>query len=149
MNIGIFYATYSGGTQMATAALAETLKTAGHQVDLKAINEVSFDDTLKYDLRIFASPSWDSDSLEGQPHQDFVTFMKNSEGKSFGDKPVAIFGLGDISYGHFCGAVDHMEAFVKKVGGKLVATSLRIDNYMIDMEGYNKKLAEWVKPFTS
>ena len=147
MNIGIFYATYSGGTQMATDFLSQDLKTAGHTVDLKPIAQVSFEDTLSYDLRIFASPSWDDEDKEGQPHVDFISFIEKSAGKNFGGKPCAIFGLGDISYGHFCGAVDHLEEFVKKSGGKLVTESLRIDNYMIDMDGYNKKLTEWAKTF--
>ena len=97
MNIGIFYATYSGGTQMATDFLSQDLKTAGHTVDLKPIAQVSFEDTLSYDLRIFASPSWDDEDKEGQPHVDFISFIEKSAGKNFGDKPCAIFGLGDIS----------------------------------------------------
>lgn len=147
MNIGIFYATYSGGTQVATDFLATDLKTAGHTVDLKPIAETTFDDLLKYDLRIFASPSWDNESEEGQPHIDFINFIKANGGKSFAGKPCAIFGLGDISYGHFCGAVDHLQEFVKKSGGKLDIESLRIDNYMIDIDGYNKKLSDWAKTF--
>ena len=129
--------------------LTQNLKSSEHTVVMKPIAQVSFADTLLYDLRIFASPSWDNEGEEGQPHQDFVAFMKKSKDKSFEDKPCAVFGLGDISYGHFCGAVDHLEEFIKKSGGKLVVESLRIDNYLIDMDGYNKKLAEWAKKFTS
>ncbi|KKP61355.1 MAG: Flavodoxin [Candidatus Roizmanbacteria bacterium GW2011_GWA2_34_18] len=147
MNIGIFYATYSGGTQMAADFLTQSLKASGHTVDMKPIVKVSFVDTLSYDLRIFASPSWDNDGKEGQPHIDFISFMEKSAGKKFSNKPCVVFGLGDISYGHFCGAVDHLEKFIKKSGGKLVTESLRIDNYLIDMDGYNKKLAEWAKSF--
>lgn len=134
---------------MAAMSLSDSLKSAGHQVDLKTINQVSFDDTLGYDLRIFASPSWDNGELEGQPHEDFTAFMQKSAGKNFSGKFCAIFGLGDTSYGHFCGAVDLLEEFVKKHGGKLIAESFRIDSYMFDPEGFDKKLAEWVKPFTS
>ena len=55
MNIGIFYATYSGGTQMAADFLTQSLKASGHTVDMKPIVKVSFVDTLSYDLRIFRS----------------------------------------------------------------------------------------------
>lgn len=149
MKIGIFYATYSGGTHLASLSLTEALKTAGHQVDLKTIDKVSFEDTLNYDLRIFASPSWEDGELEGQPHEDFKAFIEKSAGKNFNGKSIMIFGLGDTSYGIFCGAVDYLEEFVNKSGGKLVAQSLRIDNYMFDPDGFNKKLAEWAKTFTS
>lgn len=147
MKILLAYATYSGGTQMAADFLSQNLKASGHTVDLKTIAEVSFEDILNYDLRIFASPSWDDGEKEGQPHVDFISFIQKSSDKNFAGKPCAIFGLGDISYGHFCGAVDQLEEFIKKSGGKLVAESLRIDNYLIDMDGYNKKLSEWAKNF--
>lgn len=147
MNILIAYATYSGGTQMAADFLAQNLKASGHTVDLKRISEIVFEDTLLYDLRVFASPSWDDGEKEGQPHIDFISFIKNSEGKDFSNKPCVVFGLGDISYKHFCGAVDVLEEFIKKSGGKLIFQSLKIDNYFIDMDGYNRKLAEWAKNF--
>jgi len=147
MNVGIFYATYSGGTQMAADFLAQDLKASGHNVDLKQISQVSFEDTLTYDLRIFASPSWDDGEKEGQPHVDFISFIKNSSSKDFSNKLCAVFGLGDISYGHFCGAVDHLEEFIKESNGKLITESLKIDNYLMDMDGYNKKLDEWAKSF--
>lgn len=149
MNIGIFYATYSGGTQMASDFLTQNLKASGHTVDIKPIDKVSFKDTLSYDLRIFASPSWDNENKDGQPHIDFISFMEKFAGKKFSNKSCAVFGLGDVFYGHFCGAVDHLEEFIKKCGGKLVTEPLRIDKYMIDIDGYNKKLAKWAKKFTS
>jgi len=147
MNIGVFYATYSGGTQLAADFLSQSLKTSGHTVDLKQISQVSFEDTLSYDLRVFASPSWDEGGKEGQPHSDFISFIEKSADKNFGGKSCAIFGLGNTSYGHFCGAVDILQDFIKRLGGKLVVEPLKIDDYLIDMDGYNKKLAEWAKTF--
>jgi len=144
MKIGVFYATYSGGTQVATDFLAKSLKDSGHEVVVKIISEVSFEDILNYDLRIFASPSWDDEGLEGQPHQDFITFIKNSEGKNFAGKNCAIMGLGDSTYTHFCGAVDILESFINKTGGKLIIPSLRIDGYLFDTEKNNSLILEWV-----
>ena len=97
MNIGIFYATYSGGTQAACEYLSQTLTSTGHQTMMKMINEVTFEDTLNYDLRIFASPSWDFEGKEGQPHQDFITWMQNNTGKKFDGKQSVVLGLGDSS----------------------------------------------------
>ena len=148
MKIIILYATYSSGTMTATDALTKSLRTAGHTVTVKLINEVTFDDCLPYDLRIFSSPSWDFEDKGGQPHVDFVAFMEKSAGKNFSGKKCAIFGLGDSTYSHFCGAVDIIEEFIKKSGGQLIIPSLKIDNYFFDMNGYNKKLADWAAKLT-
>jgi len=143
MNILISYATYSGGTQSACEFLSQKLTGLGHQVTVKTIAETTFDETLTYDLRIFASPSWDNDGLEGQPHVDFVNFMNNSADKKFGNKPCAVFGLGDSSYGHFCGAVDIISEYVKKAEGNLIVEPLKIDGYLFNMDANNELLSEW------
>lgn len=143
MNVLLAYATYSGGTQAAAEFVNQTLTGLGHQVTVKMISELSFEDTLSYDLRIFASPTWDNEGLEGQPHMDFVTFMNNSAGKKFDGKPCAVFGLGDSSYGHFCGAVDIIADFVKKAGGTLVGEPLKIDGYLFNMDANNQLLSDW------
>ena len=149
MNILIAYATYSGGTQAASEFLSQTLTSAGHQVTTKMINELTFENTLNYDLRIFASPSWDYEGKEGQPHQDFITWMQNSTGKKFDGKSCVVLGLGDSSYAHFCGAVPIMEDFIKTAGGTLKTTSLMIDGYLFDTEKNNNLILEWAKKLTS
>lgn len=149
MNIGIFYATYSGGTQAACEFLSQTLTSAGHQVTVKMINEVKFEDLLPYDLRILSSPSWDFEGKEGQAHQDFIAFMNNNAGKKLDGKNFAVFGLGDSSYAHFCGAVDIIDNFVKSLGGKLVTESLKIDGYLFDMEKNNGLISDWAKKITT
>lgn len=148
MKILIAYATYTSGTLSAAESLAKALKDKGHQVDLKQIAEVKFDDCLAYDLRIFSSPSWDYEDKGAWPHVDFVDFMEKSAGKSFAGKSCAVFGLGDSSYEVFCGAVEMIEEFIRKLGGQLVLPSLKIDNYFFDMNGYNQKLADWAAKLT-
>ena len=143
MNILIAYATYSGGTQTACEFLSQTLTGLGHQVTTKTIAEVTFEDTLPYDLRIFSGPTWDNEGLEGQPHVDFVAFMRNNADKKMEGKPCAVFGLGDSSYGHFCSAVDMTEEFLKKAGAKIIGTSLKIDGYLFNMDANNKLLTDW------
>jgi len=143
MNILIAYATYSGGTQAAVEHLSQTLQKASHSTTVKLISELSFEDILNYDLRIFASPSWDNDGLEGQPHMDFSSFIKNSEGKKLDGKSCAVFGLGDSSYSHFCGAVDILTDFVKSRNGNLIIEPLKIDGYLFNMDANNKLLDEW------
>lgn len=149
MNILIAYATYSGGTQAAGEFLSQTLTTAGHQVTLKMINEISFEDALNYDLRVFASPSWDYEGKEGQPHQDFITWMETNKDKKMEGKVCAVLGLGDSSYAHFCGAVQIIEDFLKNAGGVLKTESLKIDGYLFDMEKNNTLILEWSKKISS
>lgn len=143
MTILIAYATYSGGTQAASEFLTQTLTGLGHQVTMKTIAELKFEDTLPYDLRIFSSPTWDNEGLEGQPHVDFVAFMRNNAGKKFAGKPCAIFGLGDSSYGHFCEAADIIEKFLTDAEAKIIGTSLKIDGYLFNMDANNKLLTDW------
>ena len=148
MNIGIFYATYSGGTQAACEFLSQTLQGMSHQVTMKMISEVTFEDAINYDLIIFSSPTWDYEGKEGQAHQDFMTFMQNSAGKKSPGKNFAVLGLGDSSYVHFCTAVDMIEAFVKEAGGS-TKESLKIDGYLFDTEKNNGHITEWAKKITS
>ncbi len=148
MKIGIFYATYSGSTQAASEFLKQELETLGHQAYLKMINEVNFEDILNYDLRIFASPTWDYEDKEGQPHQDFFTFMNNCQGKSFENRPFVIMALGDSSYTHFCGAADVLENFIKNHQGIIKNQSLKIDGYLFDTEKNNQLISNWAKEIT-
>lgn len=149
MNILISYATYSGGTQAACEFLTQTLQGLGHQVTMKTIAETAIDETLNFDLTILASPSWDFEGKEGQPHQDFFPFMEKSAGKTVNGKNFVTLGLGDSSYAHFCGAVPIIEDFIKKAGGIIKAEALMIDGYLFDMEGNNNKISDWAKKIAS
>lgn len=129
MNILFLYATNSGSTMDATSSVKSLLEASGHTVTLKNPKESSFDELTKADCIVIASPSWDYEGKEGQPHEDFDALLKELEGKSLEGKPFAILGLGDSSYTHFCGAVDIFESMVQGVKGKLIVPSLRIDRF--------------------
>lgn len=144
MKILIAYATYSGGTQIASEFVKEKLEEKNHQVDLKMINEISAENFDIYDLLIFASPSWNYDGKEGQPHQDFMIWMGNNQSLDLKGKKIAVFGLGDSSYTYFCGAVDILVEFFKSHNGEIIDEPLKIDNYLFDMEKNNKLIEEWL-----
>jgi sulfite reductase (NADPH) flavoprotein alpha-component len=145
MNILIAYATYSGSTQMACDFLTQELIKMGHQPTLKLINQLSFDEMNNFDLIIFASPSWDFEGKEGQPHQDFLTWMENNNDKKFEGKKFAVIGLGDSSFSHFCGGADIIENFIKNKGGILKTESLKIDKYLLDPPKNNQLISQWIK----
>lgn len=152
MNILVAYATNSSGTLVTSVVIATVLKNAGHTVTHKDIRTVLPNELEKYDAIVFGSPSWDYDSpegkLEGQPHEFFRKFIKDADSIRLPEKRFAIFGLGDTAYIKFTGAVDHLEAFVQKMGGKLVTPSLRIDGFYFNQPENEKKAAAWADEFT-
>ncbi|MBI2405362.1 flavodoxin domain-containing protein [Candidatus Gottesmanbacteria bacterium] len=143
MNILVAYATNSGGTAEAAQIVTDTLTTQSHTVTLKRITDVNPDALSTFDVILFGSPSWDYKDQEGVPHEDFIAFMEKMKGKTM-SKPFAIFGLGDRSYPHFCGAVEHLEAFVKTIGGTLVGPSLRIDGFYTK-PGNRETVQKWAQ----
>lgn len=129
MKVLIAFATNSGATQQAAQIAEGELSGGGHTVTTKHANDVSPEDVNSHDAIVLASPSWDYADKEGMPLEDMMNLMKKLETQSYENKPFAILGLGDSSYTVFCGAVDHMEEFVKKVKGKLATPSLRVDGF--------------------
>lgn len=145
MNILLVYATNSGATDMASQIVESELTAKGHTITRKQIRETTPDELGTFEAVIMGSPSWDFDGKEGMPHEDYQPFMDAAKGKTFENKPFAVFGLGDSSYSVFCGAVDHLEAFVKELKGKLVTESIRIDGFYYRQDVHTQALKEWVE----
>ena len=145
MNILLLYATNSGGTQQASQMVASQLQEKGHTVSMKNPKESKTDEIAGADLVIFASPSWDYQDKEGQPHEDFFPLLQSFEGKTMDGKSFAILGLGDSSYAHFCGAVEEFEKVVQNLKGKLVVGSLKIDGYYLHMDESNQAVKDWTE----
>lgn len=144
MDILIAYATNSGGTFFATQTVEKALKVKKHSVTRKEIEETTATDFKKYDLIIFASPSWNYEGAEGELQSSFKTFVQNYSGDSLKGKKCAVFGLGDRSYLYFCGAVERLEKFVTENGGILLSPSLRIDGYYKNESLHNAMLEQWI-----
>jgi flavodoxin I len=145
MNTLIIFATYSGGTEAAVNVLSETLKAKGQTVTLISPTQTNPEEMTKYDLVILASPSWDTNGKEGQPHEDYFSLIEKSKGKTCDGRKFAIMGLGDSSYPHFCGAVDELEKFVNEIKGALTVPSLKIDGYFYNQEKNNQTIKEWAQ----
>lgn len=143
MKILVAYATNSSGTLMASQIIVSTLSDKGHEVTHKDIRNVKIETLDQYDLILFGSPSWNYNKMEGQPHEYFSRFMEQADGKSVSGKKFAVFGLGDTAYIQFCGAVDHIQEFVKKIGGELIAEPLRVDGYFFDQKNNEEKIKTW------
>lgn len=144
MKILVSYATNSGGTQAASQIAVDALTAAGHTLTYKMARESVPADFESHDFVLLASPSWDFGSEEGMPHEDFLELFKQFDGKKFEGKKFAVLGLGDSSYTKFCGCVDHLEEFVKKLGGSLVHTSLKVDGFFYHPEN-NETVKAWAE----
>lgn len=145
MKILILFATNSGGTEVVGKMIEEVLKSKGHEVFCQKVKDADVSSLSSYDLLVLGSPTWDYQTKEGQPHEDFFPFMEKAAGQNFIGKKFAVFGLGDTSYAHFCGAVPILEDFLKKNGGRLVLASLKIDQFFFQEEKNNQLVKEWAE----
>lgn len=143
MKVLLIYATNSGGTQMASQTVSDTLTKLGHTVAMKDVRDANPEELDSFEMILFASPSWDYEGKEGQPHEDYLPFIEKFKDNQLKDKQFAILGLGDSSYSHFCGAVDVLTEFVQKLGGKMKTESLKIDGFYFDQEKNTKLIQEW------
>lgn len=143
MNILVMYATNSGSTHFAAEHVAKHLS-LNHQVKVQKALDINLADFSNYDHIILMSNSWFYEGKEGQPHIWFIEKRKDFESHSFPDKDFSIIGLGDRSYEHFCGAVDELEGYVKKMNGSLNNRMLRIDTYLSNEEQNNQAISDWL-----
>ncbi len=148
MNTLLVFATNSGTTMMTAQAVSDKLTAAGHTVTMKEVKEINIPDVQAAEAVIFGTPSWDFDGKEGMPHEDYLPLMEQLKTQSYEGKAFAIFGLGDSSYTHFCGAVDHLEELVKTMKGKLVVPSLRIDKFFSDQTKHMEAINTWTEDLT-
>ena len=79
-----------------------------------------------YDLVVLGCPTYGDDEIEIQ--EDFLPLLDDLEQAGIEGKKVAVFGCGDDSYFHFCGAVDEIEKRVRQCGGELIVASLKIND---------------------
>ena len=143
MNILLIYATNSGTTMLTAQTISDNLTQKGHTVTMKEVRASTPEDIQNAQAVILGSPSWDFDGHEGMPHEDYVPLMEKLKTKTYEGKPFAVFGLGDSSYTHFCGAVDHLEELVSTMKGKLLVPSLRIDKFFSDQTRHMESIGAW------
>lgn len=129
----IAFGSTTGNTAQVADWVFETLEKKGLDVKLEdcaTVNPNGLCDT--YDLIVLGCPTYGDDPVE--PQEDFEPILEDLNETGISGKKVAIFGCGDSSYFHFCGAVDLIENRVKECGGQLVADSLKIDDPHYDHE---------------
>lgn len=143
MNILLVYATYSNSTYEVATHLQQVLEGLGDTVTVQLASETKAEDFSDFDTVVFASPSWDYNGKEGQPHEDFAPLLESLSTADVSSLKYAICGTGDSSYTHFCGAVDVIEAALKTTPATKCHESLRIDNYYLQEEENKALVADW------
>ncbi len=89
--MAVIYWSMSGNTEAMANAIAEGAQSAGAQVDVKQVSEITVDQALAYDLLALGCPAMGAEVLE---ESEFEPFFSDLESRLSGKK-VALFG----SYG--------------------------------------------------
>ena len=89
--MAVIYGSMSGNTEAMANAIAEGAQSAGAQVDVKQVSEITVDQALAYDLLALGCPAMGAEVLE---ESEFEPFFTDLESRLSGKK-VALFG----SYG--------------------------------------------------
>lgn len=135
----IVYGSTTGNTEIVAEQVAGILEGKGNDVTTKNVVDVTVAELGNgYDLTVLGSSTWGDDDIEFQ--EDFALFYEDLDNAELKDKKVSLFGCGDSSYEHFCGAVDLLEEKMDSLGGKIVGEPLRIDG---DPEESSSDIDDW------
>jgi flavodoxin short chain len=136
----IVYGSTTGNTESAADIAEKVLSGEGLSVKKINVTEARADGLCSgYDLILFGCSTWGSDSIELQ--EDFVPLFEKFEDIQAQGKKTAVFGCGDSSFTHFCGAVDAITQKLKDLGAAVVDT-LKIDG---DAQAEKDTIEAWVR----
>lgn len=122
----VVFGSTTGNTESVAEYVGKTLEDAGMVVVVKNASNVTAAGMADgFDLVLLGSSTWGDDDVELQ--EDFQPLYENLEQANLSGKKVAVFGCGDSSYTHFCGAVDAIGEKVERLGADVVAAPLKID----------------------
>ena len=116
--IGVIFWSGTGNTERMAYEVAEGIKAAGQDVEVKSVSEVSVDEAAAYDKLALGCADMGAEQLE---EGEFEPFYTELEGKLSGKK-VAIFG----SYGWGGTWLEDWGTRIKDAGGELVADGVAI-----------------------
>lgn len=137
----LIYATNTGSTLEVANYIASEFSKENQEIKVEDVRNLTPETLNDYDLIILGAPTWG----EGELLESFSRVLEKFADKKFTDNKFAVFGLGDSTYAHFCGAAHHLESFVKNVQGALIAPTLKIDNFYFNQQQEIPKISEWAK----
>lgn len=122
----IVYGSTTGNTENAAKEIGKILAQGGHEVAIQDVRKSKVEELGNgYDITVLGSSTWGDDDIEFQ--EDFASFFEEMDKADLKNKKIAVFGCGDSSYTHFCGAVDQLQEKMKGMGAVLVNEPLKID----------------------
>ncbi|WP_419785963.1 flavodoxin [Pseudodesulfovibrio sp.] len=122
----IVFGSTTGNTESVSDEIAKVLKNKGHDVEIRNASGVTVENLADgFDAVLLGSSTWGDEDIEFQ--DDFVPIYENLEQAGLKGHKVGVFGCGDSSYTHFCGAVDALEEKAESLGAEIMGDSLRID----------------------
>lgn len=144
-SVMIIYGSSTGNTSFVAEKVGELLQKKGAQVKVEDVSQVNPEALCNgYDAILFGCSTWGYEDVELQ--EDFDAFMPSLDKTNVKHKNVAVFGCGDVSYTHFCGAVDEIETSLEALGANFIAPSLKIDgdpdSSIVDIDKWAEKIAE-------
>ena len=125
-NILIAYGSTTGSTETLAEEISDKLEAASHEVNLTNVTDIEADELNDdYDIYLLGSSTWGDAEIEFQ--EDMEEFYDDMDGMDLSGKKFAVFGCGDTSFPHFCGAVDVLEEKIKELGGVLLNNGLKVE----------------------
>lgn len=120
----IVYASMTGNTEMVAEYIAEGIKAAGHEVELKDSFSAMPSDLLDYDGILLGAYTWD----DGEIPDEFLDFYEEMDDVDLTGKKCAAFGSCDSFYEEtFGGAVDKIVDKLTECGAEVVLEGLKIE----------------------
>ncbi|UJX41880.1 flavodoxin [Desulfovibrio sp. JY] len=122
----VVYGSTTGNTESVAQVVAKTLEGEGLEVVLRDVADVKPEGLADgYDLVVFGCSTWGDEDIELQ--EDFIPVYDALDAAGLSGRKVAVFGCGDSSYTHFCGAVDAIMEKASALGARVVDLPLKID----------------------
>lgn len=122
----IVYGSTTGNTESVAKQIGKVLTQEGVEVCIQDVAKTKVEELgAGYDITLLGASTWGDAEVEFQ--EDFASFFEEMDKVDLKDKKVAVFGCGDSSYTHFCGAVDQLQEKIEDMGGKVVNDPLKID----------------------
>lgn len=125
MSTLIVYGSTTGNTETVASMLEKHFNAKGLKTLCKNVTDTDIEELKNQDLILLGCSTWGEEEIELQ--DDFIPFYESLDKAPIKGKRIAVFGCGDSSYTHFCGAVDAIEEKVRENSGKLLIDGLKID----------------------
>ena len=137
----IVYGSTTGNTEYTAEVVERVIAESGHAVTVLDAAKCSPDGLCKdCDAVLFGCSTWGEEEIELQ--DDFIPLFESLENAGVKGKKAAVFGCGDSSYTHFCGAVVEIEEKLEELGASMIADGLKIDG---DPHSVKDEIEGWAK----